>query len=75
MNAYIVTWMRKPLAQPFLLDVNTPELAAEIALRLAGTALVYEVKVTEVPYEEDAEMKHRIWARVEARIRELPVFA
>jgi hypothetical protein len=74
-NAYIVTWMRKPMAQPYLIDVNTPEMAAEITLRLAAMPLVYDVKVTEVPYEEDQEMKTRIWARIEARLRELPVFA
>ena len=73
MIAYVVTWQRKPIAQPFLIDVNTPEMAAEIGLRLANTPLVYDVKVTEIPYEEDAAMKARIWARVEARIGEWAV--
>jgi hypothetical protein len=67
--AYVITWLRKPIAQPFVLDVNTPELAAEVSLRLASTPLVYDVKVSETEYDIDPELKARIWKRVEERLR------
>ena len=72
--AYVITWLRKPIAQPFVLDVNTPELAAEVSLRLASTPLVYDVKVTEIPYVEDKEMHDRLWGRIEARMREYDMY-
>lgn len=70
MQAYAVTWRRKPIALPFLLDVDSMELAAEISIRLAGVPLVYDVKVTELPEAEmDAETKARIKARIADRMQ------
>ena len=74
MIAYLITWKRKPIAQPFVLDVNTAELAAEVSLRLASTPLVYDVKITEIPYVEDKDMHDRLWGRIEARMREYKMY-
>lgn len=66
-TAYAVTWRRKPIAMPFILDVDSMELAAEISIRLTGVPLVYDVKVTGL---EEAEMDAETKARIKARIVE-----
>lgn len=66
-TAYAVTWRRKPIAMPFILDVDSMELAAEISIRLTGVPLVYDVKVTGM---EEAEMDAETKARIKARIIE-----
>lgn len=72
MSAYAVSWRRKPYAGGFLIDCDSLEVAAEIAIRLNMQASVYDVQVTTLEYEEDPELKARIWARIEARLREMP---
>lgn len=74
--AWAVTWRRKPIAVPFLIDFDNESLAirASVALNEIGR---YDVAVTVTEYDDDPEMKARIWARVAARMREMPpaVFA
>ena len=61
----MVTWCKKPYVLPYLIDVASAEMAAEISLRLATLPMVYNVAVTETEYEEDPEMKQRIWKACE----------
>ena len=70
MKCWMISWQKKPYVLPYLIDVDSPEMAAELTLRLATIPSVYDVKVTETTYEEDPELKARIWARVNARMRE-----
>ena len=70
MKCWMISWQKKPYVLPYLIDVDSPEMAAELTLRLATIPSVYDVKVTETEYEEDPELKARIWARVNARMRE-----
>lgn len=76
MNAYIVTWRKKPFPVPFLIDFDNEALAIRCAVALSESGR-YDVAVTVTEYDDDPEMKARIWARVEARMREMPpaVFA
>lgn len=69
-TGYAVTWFRKPIAQPYILDVDTPELAAEIAIRLHEQPRVYDVKVTTLEYEVDMTEAEAIKARIKRRIDE-----
>ena len=68
-KCWIVTWSKKPYVLPYLIDVDSPEMAAELSLRLATIPSVYNVKVSETEYEIDPELKARIWKRVEERLR------
>lgn len=69
MNSYAVTWQRKPIALPFLIDVDSLEMAAEIAIRLHSVPQVYEVRITTLEGAEmDAETRSRIWNRIQERI-------
>lgn len=74
MIAYLVTWKKKPYPLQFLIDFSDEGLAvrASVALTEIGRQ---DVKVTTVEYEEDPELKARMWERVQARLREMPVFA
>lgn len=73
MVAYMVAWTYQN--RRHLIDCDSQRLAGLIAA-LMSEAGRSDVTVMEVPYEEDAEMKARIWARVQARIQEMPrVFA
>lgn len=74
MKCYMVTWCKKPYVLPYLIDVASAEMAAEISLRLATLPMVYNVAVTETEYEEDPEMKQRIWKRVNERMREYKMY-
>lgn len=65
MNSYAVTWRRKPIATPFILDVDSMEMAAEISIRLADTPLVYDVKVTGM---EESSMDEETRTRIKTRI-------
>ena len=71
MIAWAVTWRRKPIAQPFLIDVDEPGMAAEIAIRLSDMPRVYDVKITQLdPPPMEAEVKERILARIKERTNE-----
>lgn len=68
-NSYAVTWRRKPIALPFLIDVDSLELAAEIAIRLHSVPHVYEVRITTLEGAQmDAETKERIRRRIAERV-------
>ena len=69
MKCWMISWQKKPYVLPYLIDVDSPEMAAELTLRLATIPSVYNVQVSETEYEEDPEMKARIWKRVEERLR------
>lgn len=74
-RCYFVTWKKKGQALPYLIDFDEENLAIRcgVALNEIGR---YDVAISVTEYEEDAEMKARIWARVQARIQEMPrVFA
>ena len=69
MNAWAVTWRRKPLALPFIIDVDDAEMAAEIAIRLHSIPQVYDVRVTGMPESQmDDEARERVRARIAERI-------
>lgn len=75
MKSFIVTWKKKGQSLPYLIDFDEENLAIRcgVALNEIGR---YDVAITVTEYEEDAEMKQRIWARVQERMREMPaVFA
>lgn len=75
MKSFIVTWKKKGQPLPYLIDFDEENLAIRccVALNEIGR---YDVAITVTEYEEDAEMKRRIWARVQERMREMPaVFA
>lgn len=75
MKAYFVTWKKKGFALPFLLDLDDENTAIRAGIQLNEIGR-YDVAISVTEYEEDAEMKARIWARVQARIQEMPrVFA
>jgi hypothetical protein len=74
-KSFAVTWKKPGQALPYLIDFDEENLAIRcgVALNEIGR---YDVAITVMEYEEDAEMKKRIWARVEARMTEMPkVFA
>ena len=66
----MVSWSKKPYVLPYLIDVDSAEMAAELTLRLATIPSVYDVRVSETEYDEDPELKERIWRRVNERLRE-----
>jgi hypothetical protein len=69
MTAFAVTWKRKPLAHPFLIDVDSMEMAAEISIRLQDVPKVYDVAITELPEAEmDGETRAKIWQRIADRL-------
>lgn len=69
MTAWAVTWMRKPLPNGFIIDVDDIEVASEIAIRLHDVPRVYDVRVTNMPESEmDGETRARIWQRIADRI-------
>jgi len=71
----MVTWKKKGFALPFLLDLDDENTAIRAGIQLNEIGR-YDVAISVTEYEEDAEMKARIWARVQARIQEMPrVFA
>ncbi len=75
MKAYFVTWKKKGYGVPFLLDLDDENTAIRAGIQLNEIGR-YDVAISVTEYEEDAEMKQRIWARVEKRMREMPkVFA
>lgn len=75
MTSYIVTWRKKPYALPFLIDFSDETLAIKCAVALNETGRT-DVALTAAAAPEDAELKQRIWARVKARLEEMPeVFA
>lgn len=67
-TAWSVTWRRKPIAGEFLIDVDAPEMAAEIAIRLHDYPRVYDVRVNALEKDIDPAVKARIWARIKERI-------
>ena len=67
-NAWAVTWMRKPYSKPFILDVDSLEMAAEIGIRLNYQPTVYDIKVTTLEYEPDAEEMAVIQERIKYRL-------
>lgn len=64
-TAWAVTWMKKPLAHPFLIDVDDMEMAAEIAIRLHEWPKVYDVRITAL---EDAVMDDETREAIKKRI-------
>lgn len=75
MKAYFVTWKKKGYGVPFLIDLDDENTAIRAGIQLNEDGM-YDVAISVTEYEEDAEMKARIWARVQARIQEMPrVFA
>jgi len=69
-TGFAVTWRKKPHALPFMIDVDSMELAGEIAILLNFQALTHDIAITALEYEIDPEMKARIWARVNKRMEE-----
>lgn len=69
-SAYIITWERYSL--PYNIDVNSEEAARAIAIQLAELGRS-NIRLTFVEYDEDPELKRRIWARVQARIADPPL--
>lgn len=75
MKSFIVTWKKKGQPLPYLIDFDEENLAIRAGIQLNEIGR-YDVAITVTEYEEDAEMKQRIWARVQERMREMPaVFA
>ncbi|MCR4339348.1 MAG: hypothetical protein NUW01_05615 [Gemmatimonadaceae bacterium] len=75
MNTFIVTWKKKGQSLPFLIDLNDENAAIRAGIQL-NEAGMYDVVITVTEYEEDEDMKARIWARVQERMQEMPkVFA
>lgn len=75
MKSFIVTWKKKGQPLPYLIDLDDENTAIRAGIQLNEIGR-YDVAITVTEYEEDAEMKARIWARVQARIQEMPrVFA
>lgn len=71
MNGWAVTWRRKPIAYPFLIDVDEAGMAAEIAIRLHDVPRVYDVKISQLDTPPmEAEMKARILKRIQERTNE-----
>lgn len=66
-SAYFISWRHK--GQAWLLDVNTPGLAAVISILLTETHRE-DVKVTEEDYQPDPEMAARVMERIKERINE-----
>lgn len=66
-SSYAVTWKKKPFPHPFLVDVDSMELAAEIAVRLNYQG-GYEVRVTSLEFERDPELMERIRKRINERL-------
>jgi len=67
--SWAVTWKRKPIALPFLIDADDPEIVAEITIRLHSIPNVYDVAVTHLDGAEmDEETKKRIKQRIADRI-------
>lgn len=71
MNCWMVTWKKKPFPLPFLLDFDDETLAVKASVALSEIGR-YDVAITTCEYEEDAEMKARIWKRVQERMQEMP---
>lgn len=67
---FIVTWKKKGFALPFLIDFDNEGLAVRCSVALSEIGR-YDVAVTAQEYEEDAEMKRRIWERIQSRMTEL----
>lgn len=69
MSAWAITWRRKPIATPFIIDVDDLEVVAEIAIRLHSIPQVYDVRVTAMPESDmDTEAKERVRQRIAERI-------
>lgn len=68
MEAMAVTWRRKGFGMPFLVDVDSVEQAAEIAIRLSYQPSVFEVKVSTIEYDPDPEVTARVRQRIADRI-------
>lgn len=67
--AWAVTWRRKPIAQPFVIDADDAEIVAEIAIRLHSMPHIYDVRVTAMPESVmDPEAKERVRQRIADRI-------
>ena len=66
-TAYAVTWKRKPFPIPFLVDVDSRELAESMAVRLNYQG-AYDVQVTTLEYEPDPEAAARIARRINERL-------
>ena len=70
MNTWIVTWKKKGFALPFLIDFDSEGLAVRCSVALSEIGR-YDVAVTLAEYEEDVELKKRVWERIQARMGEL----
>lgn len=68
MQAMAVTWRRKGFAMPFLVDVDSVDQAAEIAIRLNYQPSVFEVKVSTLEYDPDPEVTEAVRKRIEQRM-------
>lgn len=69
--AYFVTWRKKPYPLPFLIDFDDETLATKCAVALSEIGR-FDVKVTASEYDEDPELKERIWQRVRQRLEGMP---
>lgn len=72
METYVISWRYN--GYPYLLDVNPENLAAVICVALVELGR-QKVGLSVEPYQEDEELKNRIWARVQQRLEEMPLGA